>query len=130
MCFLAGILRVHLDEESTFWALAVLFSIERYNLRAIYDPSSPALLDCLTCLQQCLTRTHPALAEHFQQQGVELSMISTQWFITLFIYRFPLPFALDFLELFFRQGVSAVVKVGYGLNQCCCCLRLMISLTV
>ena len=115
MCLLAGVLRIHLDEETTFWALVTLFSVERYNLRALYDPGSSALLDCLSCLDHCLARNHPTLRAHFVSQGVELSMIATQWFLTLFVYRFPLPFALDFWEVFFRRGLSAVIQVGVAL---------------
>jgi hypothetical protein len=115
MCFLAGVLRLHFDEETTFWSLAVLFSIERYNMRAIYDPSCPALQECLTALQLCLNRVHPQLASHFTEQGVELSMIATQWFLTLFVYRFPFPFALECWQGFFRRGIASIVQVGVSL---------------
>jgi hypothetical protein len=115
MCFLAGVLRQNFDEETAFWAFVVLLSNERYNMRSLFDPESEALQQCLQCLQTCLTRRHPDLASHLARHGVDMSMFAPQWFLTLFIYRFPLPFGFRFWQAFLAEGVSAVVRVGVAL---------------
>jgi hypothetical protein len=86
-------------------------------MRALFDPESDALQQCLLCLHTCLLRRRPALARHLAAQGVEMSMFAPQWFLTLFIYRFPLPFGFRFWHTFLAEGVSAVVRVGVALLQ-------------
>jgi hypothetical protein len=105
------------DCQTAFWAFVVLLSTERYNMRALFDPESDALQQCLLCLHTCLLRRRPALARHLAAQGVEMSMFAPQWFLTLFIYRFPLPFGFRFWHTFLAEGVSAVVRVGVALLQ-------------
>ena len=45
----------------------------------------------------------PSLYRHFQDIGIEAHMYASQWFITLFTSKFPLPLVYSIMDLIFCE---------------------------
>jgi hypothetical protein len=52
-------------------------------------------------LQEILPRLH----EHLAEQGIRSTMYASQWFLTIFAYRFPLEFVYRVLDIILATGV-------------------------
>lgn len=57
----------------------------------------------------------PLLHRHLTRQGVKTSHYATQWFMTLFSYRFPLEFVYRVLDSVFAEGIEAIFRFAVGL---------------
>lgn len=57
----------------------------------------------------------PLLHRHLTRQGVKTSHYATQWFMTLFSYRFPLEFVYRVLDSVFAEGIEAIFRFAMGL---------------
>lgn len=60
----------------------------------------------------------PALYCHLHRRGVHPQLYATQWFLTLFAYRFPLQLVLRVYDLVLSEGLAgAILKFGITLMQ-------------
>ncbi|KAG5721759.1 GTPase-activating protein GYP5, partial [Termitomyces sp. T112] len=50
----------------------------------------------------------PVLHVHFLRQGVKSSMFCSQWFLTMFSYRFPLPVVFRIYDNCLASGIEAI----------------------
>lgn len=65
-----------------------------------------------------LSQEHlPELWQHFQEQGVEVHMFASQWFLTLYTAKFPLFMVFHYLDLFLLIGLDSVFQVALALLQ-------------
>lgn len=55
------------------------------------------------------------LRAHFQELGVEPHMFASQWFLTVFTARFPLPLVYHILDVFLLQGIDTLFQVALAL---------------
>ena len=68
--------------------------------------------------ERLLEDVEPALCYHLHKRGVVPSLYATQWFLTLFAYRFPLQLVLRVYDLILSEGLEgAVLKFGIALMQ-------------
>ena len=62
----------------------------------------------------------PDLHSHFQYNDIETHMYASQWFLTLFTAKFPLPMVYSIMDLFLcyvsqlRAWLGGVVEGGGG----------------
>lgn len=61
----------------------------------------------------------PDLYEHFLHQKLEVHMFASQWFLTLFTARFPLPFVFQCIDLFLLDGNSVIFQIALTLLSVC-----------
>jgi predicted nucleic acid-binding Zn-ribbon protein len=67
--------------------------------------------------ERLLEDFEPALYCHLHRRGISPHLYATQWFLTLFAYRFPLQLVLRIYDLIFSEGLSAVLRFGIVLMQ-------------
>lgn len=77
----------------------------------------PALQLRLFQFDRLLEDTLPLLHRHLTRHGVKTSMYASQWFMTLFSYRFPLDFVYRVLDSVFAEGIEAVFRFALALMR-------------
>ena len=68
--------------------------------------------------ERLLEEFEPAVYCHLRRREVKPQLYATQWFLTLFAYRFPLQLVLRIYDLILSEGLeSAILKFGIVLMQ-------------
>ncbi|KAL0471039.1 rab-GTPase-TBC domain-containing protein [Neurospora intermedia] len=115
MNFLVMPLLFNMPEEEAFCLLVRLMN--QYHLRELFIQDMPGLHKCLYQFERILEDLEPALYCHLHRRGISPHLYATQWFLTLFAYRFPLQLVLRIYDLIFSEGLSAIIKFGIVLMQ-------------
>jgi hypothetical protein len=113
--FIAMPLLFNMSEEEAFTLLVRL--MHKYNLRSLFEPEMPGLHLYLYKFERLLEDLEPALYVHLRRRHVGPQLYATQWFLTLFAYRFPLQLVLRVYDLIFSEGLTAILKFGIVLMQ-------------
>jgi hypothetical protein len=113
--FIAMPLLFNMSEEEAFTLLVRL--MHKYNLRSLFEPEMPGLHLYLYKFERLLEDLEPALYVHLKRRHVGPQLYATQWFLTLFAYRFPLQLVLRVYDLLFSEGMTAILKFGIVLMQ-------------
>lgn len=71
----------------------------------------------LYLFERLLEDFEPALYCHLHRRGISSHLYATQWFLTLFAYRFPLQLVLRIYDLILSEGLSAILRFGIALMQ-------------
>lgn len=104
-----------MTEEEAFCLLVRLMN--QYHLRDLFIQDMPGLHSHLYQFERLLEDVEPALYCHLRRRGISPHLYATQWFLTLFSYRFPLQLVLRIYDLIFSEGLSAILKFGIVLMQ-------------
>ncbi|KAJ9144822.1 RabGAP/TBC [Coniochaeta hoffmannii] len=115
MNFLIMPLLFNMPEEEAFCLLVRLMN--HYHLRDVYIEGMPGLHLQLYQFERLLEDLEPALYCHLHRRGISSHLYATQWFLTLFSYRFPLQLVLRIYDLIFSEGLSAILRFGIVLMQ-------------
>ncbi|KAI2473449.1 RabGAP/TBC [Annulohypoxylon bovei var. microspora] len=115
MNFLIMPLLFNMPEEEAFCLLVRLMN--QYQLRDLFIQDMPGLHMHLYQFERLLEDLEPALYCHLHRRGISPHLYATQWFLTLFAYRFPLQLVLRIYDLIFSEGLSAILKFGIVLMQ-------------
>ncbi|KAF1991353.1 RabGAP/TBC [Aulographum hederae CBS 113979] len=116
MNFIAMPLLFNMPEEEAFSLFVKLMT--SYRLREMFIPEMPGLHCHLYQFSRLLEDLEPALYCHLHRRGVEPQLYATQWFLTLFAYRFPLQLVLRIYDLILSEGLEgAILKFGIVLMQ-------------
>ena len=92
--------------------------MNQYHLRDMFIQDMPGLHLHLYQFERLLEDTEPALYCHLHRRGVHPQLYATQWFLTLFAYRFPLQLVLRVHDLVLSEGLEgAILKFGILLMQ-------------
>lgn len=91
--------------------------MNQYHLRELFIQDMPGLHMHLYQFERLLEDLEPALYCHLHRRGISPHLYATQWFLTLFAYRFPLQLVLRIYDLIFSEGLSAIIKFGIVLMQ-------------
>ncbi|OMH84119.1 GTPase-activating protein GYP5, partial [Zancudomyces culisetae] len=59
-----------------------------------------------------IEETMPLLAKHFTREGIQSSMYSSQWFMTLFACCLPMSLALRVFDLVFCEGADVLLQIA------------------
>nr|XP_045587198.1 rab GTPase-activating protein 1-like isoform X2 [Procambarus clarkii] len=115
LSFLAAALLLHMPEEQTFCVLVkIMFE---YGLRDLFKDGFEILHMRFYQLAKLMEEQLPELWLHFQDQGVEIHMFASQWFLTLYTAKFPLFMVFHYLDLFLLTGIDSVFQVALALLQ-------------
>jgi hypothetical protein len=92
--------------------------MNQYHLRELFIHDMPGLHLHLYQFERLLEDFEPALYCHLHRKGVNPQLYATQWFLTLFAYRFPLQLVLRIYDLVLSEGLEgAILKFGIILMQ-------------
>jgi predicted nucleic acid-binding Zn-ribbon protein len=106
---------LQMGEEEAFCLLVRLMN--HYHLRDLFIQDMPGLHMRLFQFERLLEDLQPALYCHLRRRGITSHLYATQWFLTLFAYRFPLQLVLRIYDLIFSEGLSAILRFGLVLMQ-------------
>jgi hypothetical protein len=68
--------------------------------------------------ERLLEDLEPALYCHLRRRSVTPQLYATQWFLTLFAYRFPLQLVLRIYDLIFEEGLeSTILRFGVAIMR-------------
>ncbi|KAI0909073.1 rab-GTPase-TBC domain-containing protein [Ustulina deusta] len=115
MNFLIMPLLFNMPEEEVFCLLVRLMN--QYKLRDLFIQDMPGLHMHLYQFERMLEDLEPALYCHLHRRGISPHLYATQWFLTLFAYRFPLQLVLRIYDLILSEGLSAIIRFGIALMQ-------------
>ncbi|CAI4217697.1 unnamed protein product [Parascedosporium putredinis] len=115
MNFLVMPLLFNMPEEEAFTLLVRLMN--HYNLRDLFIQDMPGLHLRLYQFERLLEDLEPALYCHLRRRNISPHLYATQWFLTLFAYRFPLQLVLRIYDLIFSEGLSAILRFGIVLMR-------------
>lgn len=115
MNFLSMPLLFNMPEEEAFCLLVRLMN--QYHLRDLFIQDMPGLHKHLYHFERLLEDLEPALYCHLHRKQVTPHLYATQWFLTLFAYRFPLQLVLRIYDLILSEGLEAILKFGIVLMQ-------------
>ncbi|CAI7600119.1 unnamed protein product [Penicillium pancosmium] len=104
------------DEVDAFELLVKLMN--KYGLREMFIADMPGLHRSLYQFERLLEDLEPALYCHLRRRGVPPQLYATQWFLTLFAYRFPLQLVLRIYDLIFEEGLeNTIVKFAVAIMR-------------
>ncbi|ERS95891.1 GTPase activating protein (Gyp5) [Sporothrix schenckii 1099-18] len=115
MNFLIMPILFNMPEEEAFCLLVRLMN--QYHLRDLFIQDMPGLHMHLYLFDRLLEDLEPALYCHLHRRSISPHLYATQWFLTLFAYRFPLQLVLRIYDLILSEGLSAILKFGIVLMQ-------------
>ncbi|EDU48954.1 GTPase-activating protein GYP5 [Pyrenophora tritici-repentis Pt-1C-BFP] len=116
MNFIAMPLLFNMPEEEAFSLFVTLMN--KYHLRDLFVADMAGLHLHLYQFERLLEDFEPALYCHLRRREVKPQLYATQWFLTLFAYRFPLQLVLRIYDLILSEGLeSAILKFGIVLMQ-------------
>lgn len=113
--FVAAVLLLNMPDEQAFCLLVRL--MHSYDLRGHFLPEMPKLQLRLFQFDRLVEEMLPVLHVHFLRQGVKSSMFCSQWFLTLFGYRFPLEIVFRIYDTCLASGIEAIFTFSIGLLQ-------------
>lgn len=104
--FVVAILLLNMPDEEAFSLLVRL--MHAYDLRGHFLPEMPKLQLRLFQFDRLIEELLPVLHVHFLRQGVKSSMFCSQWFLTMFSYRFPLDIVFRIYDNCLASGIEAI----------------------
>src|ERR1700760_1444279 len=103
-------------EEEAFCMFVKLMS--KYGLREMFTQDMPGLHLHLYQFERLLEDMEPALYCHLNRRGVSPNLYATQWFLTLFAYRFPLQLVQRIYDLILSGSLEvSILKFDIVLMQ-------------
>ncbi|KAG6857692.1 hypothetical protein H0H87_004108 [Tephrocybe sp. NHM501043] len=96
----------NMPDEEAFSLLVRLMYV--YDLRGHFLPEMPKLQLRLFQFDRLIEELLPVLHIHFLRQGIKSSMFCSQWFLTMFSYRFPLPAVFRIYDNCLASGIEAI----------------------
>eukprot|EP00903_Cladosiphon_okamuranus_P015270 g14111.t1 len=102
------------DDENAFWILAGM--CENLELEGLWCQGLERLDLCFFSLDKLLRRHCPTLRQHLSDEGVELSMFTSRWFVTLFTSTdvFGRGTSRKILDMFMVEGWPLLFKMSLG----------------
>ncbi|KAF8629664.1 hypothetical protein AX17_005603 [Amanita inopinata Kibby_2008] len=102
--FVVAILLLNMPDEEAFSLLVRL--MYAYDLRGHFLPEMPKLQ--MRLFDRLIEELLPVLHVHFLRQGIKSSMFCSQWFLTMFSYRFPLESVFRIYDNCLANGIEAI----------------------
>ncbi|KAJ3790763.1 rab-GTPase-TBC domain-containing protein [Lentinula aff. detonsa] len=104
--FVVAILLLNMPDEEAFSLLVRLMHV--YDLRGHFLPEMPKLQLRLFQFDRLIEELLPVLHVHFLREGIKSSMFCSQWFLTMFSYRFPLDIVFRIYDNCLASGIEAI----------------------
>ncbi|EXJ54675.1 hypothetical protein A1O7_10016 [Cladophialophora yegresii CBS 114405] len=116
MNFMVMPLLIAMPQEEAFCLLVRLMN--KYQVRDLFIQDMPGLHLHLYQFERLLEDLEPALYCHLKRRDVTPNLYATQWFLTMFAYRFPLQLVMRVYDLVLCEGLEgAILKFGVAVMQ-------------
>ncbi|THV06821.1 RabGAP/TBC [Dendrothele bispora CBS 962.96] len=109
--FVVAVLLLNMPDEEAFSLTIKLMQV--YDLRGNFLPEMPSLALRLFQFDRLVEELLPVLHVHFLRQNIKSSMYCSQWFLTMFSYRFPLQIVYRIYDNVLASGIEAIF--GYSI---------------
>jgi cell division protein FtsB len=113
LSFIVGPLLLNMPDEEAFCVLVRL--MEGYDMRGLYTPNMEGLQLRLYQFDQLLNDILPKVSRHLEHEGIGSTMYASQWFMTLFAYKFPLELVFRILDVLFAEGYEFIFRIAFAL---------------
>ncbi|KAJ3397611.1 GTPase-activating protein [Chytriomyces hyalinus] len=113
IAFITGPLLLNMPDEEAFCVLVKLMN--DYNFRELYTPNMIGLQLRLFQFERLLKDLFPAISKHFDTHDIKATMYASQWFMTVFAYRFPLEIVFRIMDMIFAQGLESIFRFAFAL---------------
>ncbi|KAL2911891.1 GTPase-activating protein [Polyrhizophydium stewartii] len=113
MGFVVGPLLLNMPEEQAFCLCVRLMN--DYGFRDLFSPKMIGLQLRNFQFDKLIEEQFPAVARHLEKQDIRSTMYASQWFMTLFAYRFPLEMVFRILDIVFAEGPESVLRFAVAL---------------
>ncbi|XP_035228027.1 TBC1 domain family member 2B-like isoform X3 [Stegodyphus dumicola] len=114
---LAAIALLFLDEESAFWCLV---AITTYIMpKGYYNRTLIASLVDQRVLKDIMADKLPRLHSHFEQNNVDLSLFTFNWFLTVFVDNIPVDIYLRIWDAFLYEGSKVLFRFALAFFKLC-----------
>lgn len=113
MAFIVVPLLMELNEPECFSLFVQLMKI--YDFRSMFVTDMPGLHEKLYQFERLLEDNYEPLSTHLRRQGIHPTMYASQWFITLFSYRFPTSLVERIFDIVIAEGLDALLRFAVAL---------------
>jgi hypothetical protein len=97
------------DEQAFCCLVRLMFD---YGLRNLFLPGMEGLQQRLFVFDKLLQDALPEVVDHFGREGIQSNMYASQWFLTLFAYKFPMEVVYRIFDMIFSEGLDAVYRIS------------------
>nr|XP_058953743.1 TBC1 domain family member 2B-like [Pocillopora verrucosa] len=105
---LVAIALLYLNEEESFWCLVAI--VEHLMPRDYFSKTLVASQADQRVLKDLLAEKLPRLSAHFDALMVDLSLVSFNWFLTVFVDSFPIQTTLRVWDTFLYEGNKVMFR--------------------
>ncbi|OAJ43077.1 hypothetical protein BDEG_26462 [Batrachochytrium dendrobatidis JEL423] len=113
IAFVVGPLLLNMPEEQAFCVLVRM--MRDYGFRDLFSPKMIGLQQRNYQFDKLIDEQFPIVAKHLENQDIKSTMYASQWFMTLFAYRFPLDMVFRILDIVFAEGPESVLRFAVAL---------------
>ncbi|KAG7896470.1 hypothetical protein KL906_004517 [Ogataea polymorpha] len=113
MAFITVPLLMNMEASEAFCMLVKLMNT--YDFKQLFVPQMPGLHLKLYQFDRLMEDKLPELYLHLKREGVRSSMYATQWFLTVFGYKFPLEMVLRIYDIVIAEGIESLLKFAINL---------------
>ncbi|XP_047190310.1 TBC1 domain family member 2A isoform X2 [Scophthalmus maximus] len=101
------------NEEDAFWCLVAV--VEAIMPQDYYTQNLVASQADQRVLKDFLAEKLPRLASHFDEHGVDVSLISFNWFLVVFVESLPSDILLPLWDVFLYEGTKVIFRYALAL---------------
>lgn len=99
-------------------AFCVLVKLmEEYSFRTMFTPKMIGLQVRNYQFDRLLEENCPKVFKHLSDLDVKSTMYASQWFMTIFAYRFPLELVYRIYDIIFAQGEESILRFAIALMK-------------
>lgn len=91
--------------------------MKAYGMRSHFTPQMEGLHLHLYQFDALVEEHLPHVARHLNQQGIRSTMYASQWFMTLFAYKFPLHLVYRIYDIVFAEGIEAIFRFALAIMK-------------
>ncbi|KAI8580220.1 hypothetical protein K450DRAFT_174028 [Umbelopsis ramanniana AG] len=115
LAFVVGPLLLNMPDEEAFCVLVQLMG--KYGLRGHFTPQMEQLHRRLYQFEQLLLEKLPRIHRYLDEQGIRSTMYASQWFMTLFAYKFPLELVFRIFDIILAEGIDSIFQFALAVLQ-------------
>uniref|UniRef100_UPI0037E74B4D TBC1 domain family member 2A n=1 Tax=Semicossyphus pulcher TaxID=241346 RepID=UPI0037E74B4D len=101
------------DEEDTFWCLVAV--VETIMPQDYYTKNLVASQADQRVLKDFLVEKLPRLAAHFEDHSIDVSLITFNWFLVVFVESLPSDILLPLWDAFLYEGTKVIFRYALAL---------------
>eukprot|EP00041_Stephanoeca_diplocostata_P026945 m.734425 g.734425 ORF g.734425 m.734425 type:complete len:1002 (-) comp23084_c0_seq1:670-3675(-) len=110
---LAAVGLLHLNEEDAFWLLVC--AVEKLLPDGYFTRGMEASQADQRVLQELLRERSPKIAAHLDKLEIDLSLVTFNWMLTVFVDCVPPPTMMRIWDVFLYEGSKIIMRICLGI---------------